>query len=403
MKKFLRISQIFTGLVFIFSGLSKAVDPLGSMYKFIDYFTAFGLESLNDFALVLGIILSLVEFLIGFAALCGIKNKAAAWGLLLFMLGFTPLTLVLAIGNPVSDCGCFGDAIHLSNWQTFFKNIIILFFVLVVFINRKKYPVVAKGYMEWFIISAIAIVSVIFAQYNFKNLPVIDFRPYALGENIYDNMLIPEGKSIDEYETLLIYEKDGAEQEFTLQNYPSDSTWTFVDQKTRLLKKGYTPPIHDFILVNSMGEDMTDFILSDPSYSFLMISNRINEAKTFALDQGMQTGEELSASGLSFYLLTSSSVDEESYYGRDIKLLSGDETMIKTIVRDNPGYMLLKGATIIMKWSSAQLPSSDEIIDNLDTYENRYHLNIYIKLLIMLGAIVIVAFGTKRFLEKGKL
>lgn len=403
MKKFIRIAQIISGLLFIFSGLSKAVDPLGSMYKFIDYFTAFGLDSLNGLALVLSIVMSITEFLIGFAVLSGIRIRPAAWGLLLFMLGFTPFTLVLAISNPVSDCGCFGDAIHLSNWQTFFKNIIILAFVIPVFIARKKSPRITLPSLEWFALSIITALTVLLVLSSLKNLPIVDFRPYAIGENIYDNMLVPEGEAMDEYETLLIYEKDGLEKEFTLENYPTDSLWTFVDQKTKLINKGYTPPIHDFSLVNIMGEDYTDMILADPGYTMLMISMRLDEAESELLEKGIAYGEELTGSGISFYLLTSTSVDESTFYGHDLTVLSGDETMLKTIVRDNPGYLLIKGGTILMKWSSAKLPEPETIVNNLENYENRNHLNIYLKLLIMLGVIVLIAFGTKRFLEKGKL
>ena len=137
------ISRYFTGLVFIFSGLVKGIDPMGSMYKFIDYFTAFQLDALEPLAYILGILLCTAEFIIGFSIFTGIRIRIAAWGMLIFMIGFTPLTLVLAISNPVADCGCFGDAIHLSNWQTFYKNIILSVFTIIVFIERKnqeKYP-----------------------------------------------------------------------------------------------------------------------------------------------------------------------------------------------------------------------------------------------------------------------
>ena len=190
MKIIAHTGRIIAGIVFIFSGLSKGVDPEGSMYKFIDYFTAFGLDSFSNLALVLGIMLSCAEFVIGVAALSGIRMKAAAWGLLLFMAGFTPLTLILAINNPVSDCGCFGDAIHLTNWQTFFKNLCILIFVVPVFIYRKKFAAPGKVVHEWLAIVAVSILFMIFSILNLYYLPIIDFRPYAEGENItgeYDN------------------------------------------------------------------------------------------------------------------------------------------------------------------------------------------------------------------------
>ncbi|HKL66862.1 MAG TPA: BT_3928 family protein, partial [Bacteroidales bacterium] len=241
-----QVSRYISGLVFIFSGLVKGIDPMGSMYKFIDYFTAFNMDALEPLAYVLGIILCTSEFIIGFAIITGIRMRIASWGLLLFMSGFTPLTLILAISNPVADCGCFGDAIHLTNWQTFYKNIVILVFAIIVFINRKSYRVISKPVTEWLVIAAMTVLFVLFTGYNRKHLPVVDFRPYKIGTDIREDMRIPEGAPADQFETTLIYEKNGEEKEFTLENYPADdTTWTFVDSETKLVKKGYTPPIHD--------------------------------------------------------------------------------------------------------------------------------------------------------------
>jgi len=270
------ISRYISGLVFIFSGLVKGIDPMGSMYKFIDYFTAFHLDALEPLAYLLGVILCTSEVIIGFAILTGIRMRLAAWGLLIFMLGFTPLTLYLAIGNPVADCGCFGDAIHLTNWQTFYKNIIISVFVIMVFVNRKKYKTLSSASIEWTAIIIITAAFILFTQYNYRHLPLVDFRPYKTGTNIPENMIIPEGAPTDEYETTLIYEKDGEQKEFFLDNYPSDdTTWAFIDSKTKLIKAGYKPPIYDFSLITPEGQDLTDIILSDTGFNSLRLNRNL--------------------------------------------------------------------------------------------------------------------------------
>lgn len=402
MRSIRNIARIVSGLVFIFSGLSKGVDPMGSMYKFIDYFTAFGLDSLNNLALILGIALCTAEFIIGFAILTGIRMKEASWGLLLFMAGFTPLTLILAINNPVSDCGCFGDAIHLTNWQTFFKNLVILVFVVIVFIERKKYDNLSKAGTEWIIVGISTIVFVIFIQLNYRYLPFIDFRPYHIGTNISENMLIPEDAPVDEYDVILIYEKDGKQQEFTLDNYPSDSSWVFVDQMSTLVKKGYIPPIHDFSLTSIYGEDLTDIILNDPTYTLLMVSVILSEAPQGSVESFIELGTEMKDAGFNFYILTSSTTDDLLAYNNNQMFLSGDETTIKTIIRSNPGLLLLQNGVILKKWSYNSMPEAEEIINKLDKYEKGIDSSAGLRLILLILLISSASYITTLILRKTK-
>lgn len=351
------ISRIIVGLVFMFSGAVKAVDPLGSAYKFNDYFQAFHLDFLQPFSLLLGIILFTAEFLSGFAVLSGYRNKLGIWGVMILMVIFTPLTLVLALTNPVSDCGCFGDAIHLTNWQTFGKNMVIIIFAIILFTGRNKTKQILSEGKEWAVISFVAALVVVFALLNLKYLQLFDFLPYKTGNNIPEGMKIPEGKPVDEYTTTFIYEKDGVQKEFTLENYPSDdTTWKFIDQKSILVKKGYLPPIHDFSIVTSSGDDMTDHILADEGYSLIMISNKLKEADEGRLLEGFELGEHCMSEGISFYVVTASGYDEIRVYNNGLTLCSADEITLKTIVRSNPGYMLLKEGNVVGKWSWATLP-----------------------------------------------
>jgi uncharacterized membrane protein YphA (DoxX/SURF4 family) len=400
MKSARNIARIFSGLVFIFSGLSKGVDPMGSMYKFIDYFTAFGLDSLNNMALILGIALCTAEFLIGFAILTGIRIKQSSWGLLLFMLVFTPLTLVLAINNPVSDCGCFGDAIHLTNWQTFYKNIIILIPVVFVFIQRNKFDAITSSGKEWLTLSVVTIAFLVFIQLNYKYLPFLDFRPYKVGTDIEESMIIPEDGPFDEFDISLIYEKDGVTEEFTLENYPSDSSWVFVDQKSTLIKKGYVPPIHDFSLSSIYGDDLTDKILNDPGYTLLMISTSISETADGSMERGIALGTEAIKQGMSFYILTSSSTDDVLQFNDNNLFLSGDETALKTIIRSNPGFVLLSDGIILNKWSYATIPEIDRIINNLDKFEKSLDTNITLRLILLMSLVAALSYITNTLIRK---
>jgi len=355
------ISRIIVGLVFMFSGTVKAVDPLGSAYKFSDYFRAFHLEFLQPFALFLAIVLFTAEFISGFSVLSGYRQKTGIWGVMILMCIFTPLTLILAVTNPVSDCGCFGDAIHLTNWQTFWKNIILLFFVLVLFTGRNRAIHQGIPLKEWITISMVVILFVIFSLLNLRYLQLFDFLPYKTGISIPEKMIIPEGKPPDEYLTTFIYEKEGVQKEFTIENYPADdSTWKFIDQKSILIKKGYQPQIHDFSITTTNGEKITDSILTNPGYTLLMISTKLGNATEAHLKKGFELGARCLAEGISFYVVTASGSDEVRAYNNGLTICTADETTLKTIVRANPGYLLLRNGTIEGKWSWATIPPNEQ-------------------------------------------
>jgi hypothetical protein len=351
------IAGIIIGLVFIFSGFVKAVDPLGTAYKFQEYFMAFHLNFLKWAALPLAILLFTAEFIAGFSVITGIRKKLGIWLVMLLMLIFTPVTFIVALNNPVTDCGCFGDAVHLTNWQTFLKNIFLISFALILFNNRREITTLFKPVIEWIIFSAIVLLITIFSFYNLRYLPVIDFLPYKKGVKIADKMVIPEGVKSDEYNTTFIYEKNGEKKEFDLTNYPADdTTWKFINQKSVLVKKGYQPPIHDFIITSKEGEDITWKVLSDTNYSMLMISKKLSDADKEHINEGLKLGSFCINHGINFYIITASVRDETENYISCLPFYFGDETTLKTMVRANPGYLLLKDGRIIDKWSWANVP-----------------------------------------------
>lgn len=360
MKVIRSVSRILVGLVFIFSGMVKAIDPLGSAYKFHDYFQAFSIGFPDTLCLPLAILLCTAEFIAGFSVLTGLKQKTGIIVVMILMVIFTPLTFILALTNPVSDCGCFGDAIHLSNWQTFGKNIILFALSVTLFSGIKQVKPLLRTSVEWIVVSSVIVVFILFAIFNLIFLPVLDFLPYKTGVKIAEQMVIPEGVPADEYQTTFIYEKDGEKKEFTLNNYPaSDTTWKFIDQKSVLIKKGFQPPIHDFSITSITGEDLTQKVLTNPGFTVLMISKKLSGAGSSHLSDGFELGNFCIKNGIDFYILTASGTDEAKGYNNGLNFCSADETTLKTMIRANPGYILLRNGTVIEKWSWANLPEKE--------------------------------------------
>ncbi|TFH26781.1 MAG: DoxX family protein, partial [Bacteroidia bacterium] len=204
--KYIRLlSRIILGMVFIFSGFVKAVDPLGSAYKFADYFAAFRLGFLEFLALPMGVLLSAFELVLGIILILGYRKRVIFAVTLWFMVFFTVLTFILALFNPVSDCGCFGDALILTNWQTFYKNVVLMVFVLILWVARKKESDSGPVVGEWVVIGGLYVMASLFSFWNYRHLPLIDFRPYDVGTVISEKMNVPEGMPVDEYKTSLVY------------------------------------------------------------------------------------------------------------------------------------------------------------------------------------------------------
>jgi hypothetical protein len=359
--KVLRIlSRIVIGLTFIFSGVVKAIDPLGSSYKFHDYFQVLNIGFLNSLCLPLAILLCTAEFAAGFSVLTGLRQKTGITIVMILLTIFTPVTFLISLTNPVSDCGCFGDAVHLTNWQTFGKNIILLALTIVLLINKRNMKQLLGTFKEWLIIFAVIILFILFSLYNLRYLPVIDFLPYKTGVKIADNMVLPDGKTGDEFLTTFIYEKDGIKKEFSLNNYPSkDTSWKFVEQKSILLNKGFQASIHGFSITSMGAEDITQKILSYQGYTVLMITNKLSDARENNLADGFKLGIYCIPRGIEFYILTSSGAWEQRNYLNGIEFCSVDETTLKSMVRSNPGYILIKDGTIIGKWSWANVPEKE--------------------------------------------
>ena len=369
MKILVELSRVIIGATFAFSGFVKAIDPLGFTYKIEDYLIELELLELFPLALPAAVFMVTAEFALGIFLLLGIYRKWTVRLVTLFMFFFTPLTLWIAIANPVEDCGCFGDAFIISNWQTFYKNIVLLAGAILLLLKWEQITPLFSRKMATVAGILTLLLGVLFSLHNVYRLPVIDFRPYKIGANIPQQMFVDPGEA-DVVETVFIYSKDGIEKEFTEENYPwNDSTWTFVDMKTKLVKEGVKPAIEDFSVATlyydeatdawNIGGDITDIILSEPSYTFLMIAYSLEKMSLKHLEQFVEVYRYAQENGYSFYLLTSSSVDEvgkwEQLHRTGFQFCHADERVLKTMIRANPGLMLLKEGTVINKWDGSNV------------------------------------------------
>jgi len=365
MKVFSLVSRLIMGVLFMFSGFVKAIDPLGSAYKFTDYFTAFGLDFLAPLSLALAIFLSAFELVLGLVLILGYQKKITYWVLLFFMSFFTLLTFILALTNPVHDCGCFGDALILTNWQTFFKNLVFMVFTLVLFSQRNQVRNPHALLPEVSLIVLFFAVSTVLSVSCLRHLPIIDFRPYSIGTDIREKMEMPDDAPQDEYLTLLFYENlsTGKVEEFTIDNYPDDTArYRFVTSESKLVSKGYEPPIHDFGIMDIYGDDITNELLGYKGYSLLMICYDIQKSELPVLAEAENWNSlAMLSEDFRFIPVTASvgpAIDEiMAENGLSYWFYSADEIMLKTVVRSNPGFVLLKNGTIVGKWAWRDFPS----------------------------------------------
>lgn len=272
----------------------------------------------------------------------------------------TLITLWLAIWNPISDCGCFGDAIKLSNWGTLWKNVLLLACAIVVVRNPLLMMRFISRTNQWIVINFTVVFILLTSLWSLYDLPQFDFRPYHIGANIKKGMEIPEGEKQPQFETTFILEKNGEQKEFTLNDYP-DSTWTFIDSKTVQTEEGYVPPIHDFSLTEQeTGDDITEEVLTDTGYTFLLVAPYLEKADDSCFGEIDQIYEYAEDNGLPFYCVTASSDKSINKWrdltGAEYPFCRADGTTLKTIIRSNPGLVLLKKGTVIRKWSHHFLP-----------------------------------------------
>ncbi|KAF0129794.1 MAG: DoxX family protein [Bacteroidetes bacterium] len=360
-KLLLNFSRLLTGAVFVFSGFVKGVDPLGTAYKLEDYFAAYGTEWANELSLSLSILLCVVEFTIGVALLLNLKPKLAAWGLMLVMVFFTGLTLYDAIYAPVADCGCFGDAIKLTNWQTFYKNVVLLVFTVIVFRNRNKEKKRLPQQFQSVLVVLVMILFGSFSWYNYQHEPMIDFRPWKVGNSM-------NGDPNAETNVYLIYRNKttGETKEYLSPNYPWNDkswleAWEFVDQRFESENPGIA---HNLRAEDINGADNTSLVL-DSEIMFVFVSYDIEKVSGKAASKFMALSEVINSYSLSQVILTASLPEEmasfQSKHNSQLEAFFADEVVLKTMIRSNPGLVLFNKGVVIEKWHYNDFPDEKEI------------------------------------------
>ncbi len=360
MKYLVNISRILVGLLFIFSGLIKINDPVGFSFKLEEYFgpTVFNIDFLLPYVLPLAIFIVVLEVLLGVFLLVGLKKEFTIYSLFAMIVFFTFLTWYSAYFNKVTDCGCFGDAIKLTPWESFTKDVILLVLIVIIMIGLKYIKPLFNNKLLYIFPSISLILCILIVNQVLSHLPLIDFRPYKVGANIIDNMVIPEDskKAVFRYDWL--FNINGEKKVIsTSGNFP-DSEGTFVSVDTELIEEGYEPPILDFSM--ELGDiDYTDVLMKEQKliiFVFYNISKTNNDAIV-----GLKETVELAV--INDYkvigLTASGEIDVNSFESEndiDIDFYFCDETALKTIVRSNPAAIKLHEGTIIQKthWNDFQ-------------------------------------------------
>ena len=367
--------RIAVGLLFIFSGLVKINDPLGFSYKLEEYFEVFHLTFLNGLALTMSIVLCALEIILGFALLIGVKAIKVAWGLLLLIIFFAFLTFYSAYFEVVQTCGCFGDAIPLTPWQSFSKDLVLLLLIMVLFVNRKNIKPIFPAKTGDGLLAAITVVALCIGLYTYNFLPVVDFLPYKVGANILEEMKRPADAPADVYELTyqLKNKKTGATKvmsntEYMSSNIWKDANWQVVgDPESKLIKKGFEPKIRDLAIQDAQGNDYTKELLGNPFYNIVIVAYNLNATNEEALGKlnaiALALGDNFHTRTV---LLTSNSPADALAFSKSHHLVTeifyADGVPLKTMIRANPGVFLLKNGTVINKWHHHAMPTYENLV-----------------------------------------
>jgi len=353
-KGLIQFSRIFVGLLFIISGLIKLNDPVGFSYKLAEYFSepVFNMPFLVPFSLALALFLVIIEVVLGVMLLIGYRSKFTIWSLLLLIVMFTFLTFYSAYFNVVKDCGCFGDALKLTPWQSFTKDVVLLFFIIILFFNSQLINPLFRNKLQ---ISTTLIsigLCLFMAYWVFYHLPIIDFRPFKVGNSIQKGMAIPEGAAKSVIEMIFIYKVNGVNKEFAekdLMAIPEGAT--FVDRRDKVIAEGYVPPIHDFTMELD-GSDYKEELLENPKL-LVFVTYDLSKSDKDGLAKLEKLNQQAKTKGYTVIAMTSSLPDEiakvKKDFGFTFDFYFCDATTLKTIERANPSLVILEKGTIKQK------------------------------------------------------
>ncbi len=355
--------RILLGLVFIFSSVAKGIDPVGTSYRVEDYLLVYRWMPLVPYAMEIAFLIIFSEFLIGIAFLFNTFIRTAAVAMLAILVFFLVVTFFDALYNMVPDCGCFGDALKLTNWQTFYKNIVLIVLNLLFmwkswrWMNNRTKPVFQIGLLTLF-----GGLFLGFMFYNLDHLPVIDFRNWKVGRNMCVDTM-QKARTYVTFENI----KTGEKKEFLFPDYPwKDSlwraNWKFISKRTiapSVVKK------YNLVIEDSLGNDRTRAIIEYPGFQFLLISFNLHQANASGLKKAAVLWKFLKKRGISMVMLTAT--DEkttrriENIYGMPVPAYLADETDLKSVIRSNPGLLLLDHGIILQKWHYHDFPDTLQV------------------------------------------
>lgn len=372
MKIIRTFSRILVGMVFMFSGFVKGVDPLGTAYRMTDYMEVLKLHSLIPFALTLSILLCAAEFILGFLLVTNVKIKIVSWFTLLFMSFFTIVTFFDATKNLVKDCGCFGDAVKLSNWATFYKNIVLMIFTLIIVLGRNKIKPWFKNKTEYIIIVTASILFIWFSVYNYRNLPMLNFRPWKEG-----NKMLPDNPKPIKYYIAYKNKKTGEKKEWESSKIPYQDTTFAINwaYDTTRIDNPNISLLNGFAILDTSSADMTEHFVKNPEFQFLLAVYDVNKANKKVFEKINQFYAKAKAKNISFIILTSSPKEDVAKFKKEIndpgyEYYFSDDTSLKAMIRSNPGLVLLKKATVLGQWHWRNIPDFDNI--DMQKLEKKY-------------------------------
>jgi uncharacterized membrane protein YphA (DoxX/SURF4 family) len=358
----LAILRILLGLVFIFSSVVKGIDPMGTSYRVQDYLLAYGWESLLPFAMHISILVILSEFLLGIAFLFRLFMKTASRAMFLMLAFFTVVTLLDGLYNWVPDCGCFGDAVKLSNWETFYKNIVLITMNLVVMLSWNKKNSRTRFLPQFLVLTFIGIGYAFFMAYSINHLPILDFRDWKTGRDMK-----PIG--LDKVKTYVTYQNklSGEQKEYVFPHFPWKDTawlarWKFVSQRiddSQLIRK------HHLIIEDSLGNNYTHQIIDNPGNQFILVAFDVNQSNRAGIQKALRLYRYFEKNTIPMVLLTASDYQEirekEKLWQTDIPAYLADDIELKAMIRSNPGLIWLKNGVVIRKWHFHDFPTAEQM------------------------------------------
>ena len=359
--------RILLAVIFVLSGFVKAVDPIGFSYKLQEYFEVFELHQFNDFALHISIIFCFLEILLGIMLFFGISTSLTLWGYIGLLVFFGFLTFYSAYFHVVKDCGCFGDFIKFTPWQSFMKDLILLLLTISILIIRKNLLQLKNYKVIAIIISVLLLWYTYFTYQTLNHLPVIDFRPYKVGNNISELMSIPEGEKSDVYKVQYSLKNPENGEVVTIDNETyttQEKYWQWEIQSTKeiLVEKGYTPPIHDFYIIDETTDtDITSEILSHSDPVLWIIIEEITEDNKEVVEKAFEFLSKIDTNKVYPIVLTAVTRSELPSTSEEINVFNIDGITIKTIIRSNPGFVLLDNGIVLKKWHFNDMPSLQEL------------------------------------------